>query len=322
MSNRGGMNRMKQDIPKWTTGMVKVSNRSYAYLQAKGTMGLSNAGLYIGEKYTVIIDTLTSESLSQKFLNEVKRITHKNIKYLLITHHHADHCMGNHLLPDAISICQDNCYAEIERMSHLSFSQIAPVTNPEIDFTGSHYTLPTMSFGDSLTIYDDTHEIRLIHFGFAHTIGDIAVYLPDEGVVYCGDLFFLFSTPSGSNAFFKGWIECIEKLSELKADKYIPGHGPVSDREGLLNCREYLMLIYDESRKGYDAGKSPFDVARNIFLGEFKHWAEPQRIVINVERLYKEFRGEQPISPMDTKMHLRQMHELLESSWFSNASDK
>ena len=174
-------------------------------------------------------------------------------RYLIVTHHHGDHCFGNHLVPEAVSICHGNCRKEIERRGQPDVAVMSART-PEIDFAGIRYTLPDVTFDSSVTIFLDGLEVRLLYFGYGHTVGDILVHIPDRKILFCGDLFFSYVTPLGGEGHFAGWINALNKISELDVDKYVPGHGPVCGREGLFECHEYLTLIYNEGRKAFMQG--------------------------------------------------------------------
>jgi cyclase len=301
-------------VPVWETQMVKLTNETYAYVQSGGTMGLNNAGLIVGRNHNLLIDTLTTVPLTRTFLKEVRAVTTNPARYLIVTHHHGDHCFGNHLIPEAVSICHSNCRQEIERRGQPDASAMASRA-PGLDFTGIRYTLPDVTFNFGLAIYLDGLEIRLLDYGYAHTVGDILVYVPARKVLFCGDLLFLYVTPLGGEGHFAGWIDSLTKISELDIDTYVPGHGPVCGREGLLECREYLMLLYHEGKKAFDAGLTHREAALRLPLGKFKAWAEPERILANMDRLYREFRGETPTLPIDREAQFREMRELAASGW-------
>jgi cyclase len=306
------------NFPEWNTGLVKLRKNIYAYLQAKGTMGLSNAGVIIGDKYSIVIDTLTSVPHTQAFLNEIKTISKTDIKYLIITHHHADHCMGNHLLNNAVSICHKKCYEEILRNGE---APNIPVEIPGIDLAGARYILPDITYTNSVNLYFNSEEIRLLHYGPAHSVGDTIVYIPDEGIVFCGDILFFYVTPLGRRASFLGWISALNKIAELDADIFIPGHGPITDRNGLITFCDYLMSLYDQAKKAFNEGLTSSEAIHTISLGEFKKWAEAERIVVNIDQLYREFNGEDLfniVDPLTFKRNSLEMEKLRKSDWYNN----
>jgi hypothetical protein len=93
---------------------------------------------------------------------------------------------------------------------------------------------------------------------------------------------------------FAGWLKNLDVMAKLDAQTYVPGHGPVCGAEGLNLCRDYLVLIQGEARKRFDKGMAVDEAAKDIDLGPFKQWANHERIMLNLERLWREFRGEDP----------------------------
>jgi hypothetical protein len=69
----------------------------------------------------------------------------------------------------------------------------------------------------------------------------------------------------------------------------VPGHGPVTDKDGVARVRDYLCYIRDEAKKRYDSGMKPFEAARSIALDDFAGWGDAERIAVNVSTLYREF---------------------------------
>jgi cyclase len=286
------------NIPIWETGLKKLTNNIFAYLHETGSFGLSNAGFILTNDYSILIDTFMSESMTLRLLNEIKAVTSKKIKYLINTHSHGDHLLGNHLISDAITICHDNCRRDLiengEPLLHLMKE-----THPDFDFVGALCTPQEVTFSTKLIIHCDRKEIHLLHYGKAHTDGDIFVYVPDQGIVFCGDILFLYSTPAGAKAYFESWINVLTRIADLNADIFVPGHGPVCDKQGLYKCRDYLTLIYEKAKKAYREGDSAITAAKKINLGEFEKWVEHERLFINIDRIYRELKGEEPISPLD-----------------------
>jgi len=216
------------------------------------------------------------------------------------------------LFEGATVICHNRCREEL-LSTQMYDPAILNAYYPDFEFQGIQITPPDITFDEALTMHIDGREIRLIHFKPAHTSGDIIVYLPRERVIFAGDLLFVYSTPVGFEASFQGWIETLDTMSELDATIYVPGHGPLFDGEGMHECREYLALIEKEGRERFNTGMSVYDAARDIDLGRFRKWANWERIVIDLDRLYREFRGEEPDSSIDRVVLFAQMQQLLDS---------
>jgi cyclase len=300
------------EIPAWETELREIAPNVYAYFQAKGSWFRSNAGLIVGSEYAVVVDSLATVALTQDFINEIRKVTDRPVRFMVNTHHHGDHVWGNHLFEGATVICHNRCREQL-LSTQMYDPAILNAYYPDFDFQGIQITPPDTTFDEALTMHIDGREIRLIHFKPAHTPGDILIYLPQERVIFAGDLLFLYSTPVGFEASFQGWIETLGTMSELDAIIYVPGHGPLCGNEGAHECREYLALIEKECHQRFNAGMSAYDAARDIDLGCFRKWANWERIVINMDRLYREFRGEDPTSSIDRVALFEQMQQLLDS---------
>jgi glyoxylase-like metal-dependent hydrolase (beta-lactamase superfamily II) len=120
------------------------------------------------------------------------------------------------------------------------------------------------------------------------------VHLTDEGIIFASDFVFLYSTPLGMEGSFAGWLKNLDAMAKLGAKTYVPGHGPVCGAEGPNLCRDYLVLVEGEARKRFDRGMSVDEAAKDIDLGPFKQWPNHERILLNLERLWREFCGEDP----------------------------
>ena len=297
------------EVPTWETGMKELAPNVYAYTQAKGSWLLSNSGLIVGAEYSVVVDSLATVGLTQSLIGEIGKISDKPIRYVVNTHHHGDHIWGNHLFVGAALVCHSRCREEALRAGTPDPASLS-TRFPEFDFGGIKTTPYDITFENQLTIYLDEREIRLIHYGPGHTVGDLIVWLPQESIVFAGDLLFLYSTPLCIQGSFAGWIEIIQALASLNAKTYVPGHGPICDKEGLMECREYLVLVRGEAQKRFAGGMSVESAARDIDLGRFEKWANWERIIANLERLQREFRGEEPISEVDVATLMEQMNEL------------
>jgi cyclase len=280
-------------VPTWEPGVKQLAPNIYAYIQSKATWYWSNAGFIVGKDYVVVVDSLATVDLTQRFKDEMRKITDRPIRYLINTHHHGDHTYGNHVFAGATVISHDYCRREITEAGTMDPNLLNSIF-PEFDFRGIAATPADISFDKHLTLHMDGREVRLVHFGPGHTVGDIIVYLPQEGIIFAGDFIFLYSTPLGMEGSFTGWLKNLDAMAKLGAQTYIPGHGPVCGLEGVNLCRDYLVLVRREARKRFDKGMSVDEAAKDIALGQFKQWPNHERILLNVERLWREFRGEDP----------------------------
>ena len=220
---------------------------------------------------------------------------------MLNTHHHADHTLGNALFPPDIDIvAHAKAKEQMERLPVAviaeAISRMAPHFAPEMHDLQDR--LPNVTFdGDGIELRVDDRRLRLIHYGTGHTRGDVLVHLPEERILFAGDIAFLYVTPLAFEGHIGNWITITRRvLDELDADVIVPGHGPIGTKDDLRKMVDYLDLVHTAARRAFDAGAPEAEAIASIDLGEFADWTEPERVTPNVARCYKEFRNEIPIT--------------------------
>lgn len=300
---------------RWKHGMIEIGPKIFAYVQAsgidpRGDTGISNSGLLVGPETAVAVDALMVPSMTRKLMAAIRRTTRRPVARLINTHHHLDHTGGNRFFRRATVIATEKCREALAP----GFPPLPLLERfmPRFakEFPLLHVVLPTVTFQDHLTIYDGDREIQLWHPGAtAHTVGDAAVFLPKERILFAGDLAFHYVTPLAFQGHVGQWIEAAERLLAFGADVIVPGHGAIGTKKELTYMRDYLVLVRREARKRFDAGMPPEDAARDIRLGVYASWSDAERILPNVVRCYQEFRDETHL-PMDLPRMLAGMESL------------
>jgi cyclase len=277
----------------WPTGMFEVADGVFAYVQEGGGLCISNAGLIVGPDRCIAIDSLFTPAMTLAFRDAIRRVTDKPVRLLINTHHHVDHTLGNALFPEAQILSHHNAKEEQRRVGTGVLELIRPRA-PELvqQVDGAQLRYPDMTFLGRAKFHLGDREIQLRHFGQAHTAGDALVVLPAERLVFAGDVAFHYVTPLGLEGHIGNWRNVCNKVDGLDVDTIVPGHGPVGGKEHLREMRGYLDTIWQQGRDAFDAGRSPQEASEQIDLGEYASWTEPERLPLNVSRLYQEFRGE------------------------------
>jgi glyoxylase-like metal-dependent hydrolase (beta-lactamase superfamily II) len=303
-------------------GLVKLMDKCYAYLQKDEGLGWSNAGMIRGKGGSLLIDTLFDLNLTKTMLGQIQRKVGKPIKWVVNTHHNGDHCWGNQLVADAEIIGHSMFPEEMAKMppETIQMMKSAPDDMPGMalmkkamapfDFSGIELTPPTRLFDDELTLLVDDSEVKMIHVGPAHTSTDVIVLFPEEKILYVGDIIFRLCTPLGWEGTFENWIAALDRIVDLEPNKIVPGHGPLCGAEGAIEMKEYLQYIYKEARELFDREMTEVEACKKIDLGPYAGWTEPERIIFNVARAYREFRGEPHDTPVDFLEMARIMAEL------------
>lgn len=294
----------------WKTGIEEVAPKVYAYIQAHGELGVSNAGLLVDREGAMAVDALMVPSMTKRFRGAIKRITSKPVTRLVNTHHHLDHTGGNFLFREAEIIGHTHCREAVLRTG-------LPVDFLDLRmprFAGQYSKIklapPSVTFEDRMVIHQSGYEVELRHLGPGHTFGDALVYLPKHKLIFAGDLAFYYVTPMAFQGHVGNWIKVADRILKMDVDTIVPGHGPIGGKKELREMRAYLALIRREAKKRFDAGMSAQTAARDIKLGIYARWREPERILPNVMRLYQEFRSElhKPLDPDEVFEGMRQLH--------------
>ena len=293
----------------WRTGIEEVAPKVYAYIQAYGELGVSNAGLLLDREGVMAIDALMVPSMTSRFLGAIKKVTRRPVSRLVNTHHHVDHSGGNFLFRDALVISHTFCRDEQVREG-IPVKQLQQrIPRFAKEFSKLKPKVPSMTFEDRLVFYQSGRDVELRHLGPAHTFGDAFVYLPKDKILFAGDLAFYYVTPLAFQGHVGNWIKVADRILKMDVDLIVPGHGPLGGKKELREMRSYLMLIRREAKKRFRLGMSPEEAARDVKLGIYARWREPERILPNIMRLYQEFQNELD-RPIDRQRMMDGMRQL------------
>jgi cyclase len=272
----------------------EVRDGVFAYVQLDGSWGLNNAGFLTGRDAVTLIDTCFTERRTRALVDTIASVTPLPLRTLVNTHHHGDHTHGNYLVPSATIIGHDLCRDEMIASGH-----IATGLFPGVDWGRLEVAPPFVCFDDHLNLYVDDRKVELQFVGPAHTTNDVIAWLPQQRVLFAGDLVFNGGTPFVVMGSVSGSLAALERLRGLGAEVIVPGHGPVCDASIIETQVAYLRFVQDVARRGFDGGTPPLDLALATDLGPFASLHDPERIVGNLYRAYSELRGEPLGRPID-----------------------
>ncbi|NUK07942.1 MBL fold metallo-hydrolase [Streptomyces lunaelactis] len=274
---------------------VRLTPEAHAYVQPDGGWCLNNAGFISDGESTLLIDTAATERRARALREAVLASGVPLPRTVVNTHHHGDHTYGNGVfLPEAMVIGHDSCRSEVLAAGHQLH-----LMWPQTDFGDIMITAPTVTYNDRLTVHVGDIEVRLIHPGVAHTIGDTIVHLPRQRVVFTGDLIFQGGTPFVPMGSLSGSLRALEVLRSLDATTVVPGHGPITDPSAYEATERYLRYVAELAQEAYGKGRTPLEAAREADLGVFAELRESERLVANLHRAYAELDGKPAGSPLD-----------------------
>jgi cyclase len=294
-------------VAKWqyAKGLHDLGRGCYAYLQPDGSWGWSNAGLIVDGEANLLVDTLFDLKLTREMLDTMRDAVPaaKTIGKLVNTHANGDHTFGNQLVKQAEIIGALSTKEEmLERPPSIlaeivrNRAQLGEGAQFLYEIMGKNFTFddivntpPTRTFEDRLTLKVGDKTVELLHAGPAHTRGDTLVYVPQDRIVYAGDLMFVGGHPVIWAGPVENWIKACDTILGWDVDVVVPGHGAITDKAGVRHFKGYLEYLNNEARRRYDAGLSYFDAASEIALDPYADWLDPERIVINVASLYHQY---------------------------------
>lgn len=282
--------------------LVEVSPGVWAFVQLDGSWGLNNTGFFVGETGVVVVDTCFTERRTRGFLDAIRTVTNKPLRTLVNTHHHGDHTHGNWLLPAATIIGHHNA-----RTGVLQTGTAAEALFPGVDWGEIRITPPFVTFEERLTVHVDDLRVELVTHTPAHTSSDIVAWVPERRLLFAGDLVFHGGTPFLLMGSVTGAISAVERLKELDPQTIVPGHGAVCGPGALDDQLEYLRFVQGLAVEAHRSGTPPLDAARQVDLGRFAGWHDPERIVGNLHRAMAELGGVEPGGDVDVLGALGEM---------------
>ena len=264
--------------------LTEVAEDVYAYIQPDGSWYINNTGFVVGPDAVVAVDTCSTERRTRAFREAISTVTSAPVRTLVNTHHHGDHTYGNCVFDAATVIGHTNARTEL--------LAAGPPANTgffdPVDWGAVRLAPPTLTFDDRVTLWSGDLPMEVSYVGeAAHTSNDSIVWLPERGVLFCGDLLFNGGTPFLLMGSVTGAIRVLEQvLTPIPASVVVAGHGPTCGPELIATITGYLRFVLDTAEKGMAAGLSPLETARGTDLGEYAGWLDAERLVGNLHRAY------------------------------------
>jgi cyclase len=281
----------------WDDGtpyLQELATGVYAYVQPAGGWMVNNCGVITdAARDAVLVDTTSTEKRNRALLAEVAGVGARDPKIAVNTHHHPDHTYGNGFLPATTTIIGHHLCREGVLRAGLAATHELPA-----DYGDLSVRPPDVTFSDRLTLHLDGFPVELITMGPAHSTNDVAVWLPEQRVVFAGDLAFSGGHPIFLEGSMLGFASAVRQMRELEPEVLVPGHGPAcrGDEVGrvLDDLEAYVDRIAALATESYAAGLTPLEAAQKHKADVYPDWPEGERVVCNLHRAYVELTDYEP----------------------------
>jgi glyoxylase-like metal-dependent hydrolase (beta-lactamase superfamily II) len=256
------------DLEEKNVSFDKLSGHAYAYTAE----GDPNTGVVIGDDAVLVIDTQATPVMAQDVIRRIREVTDKPIKYVVLSHYHAVRVLGaSAYKPEQIIASRDTFDLIVERGAQDMKSEIErfPRLFQAVESVPG-LTWPTLVFERRLTLWLGKLEVEIMQLGRGHTKGDTVVWLPEEKIMFSGDLVEYGATPYTGDAYLTDWPSTLDAIAAFEPAKLVPGRGaslqtPQAVQAGLDGTRAFITAMFGAVQQGAAAGKDLRSVYRDTY---------------------------------------------------------
>jgi glyoxylase-like metal-dependent hydrolase (beta-lactamase superfamily II) len=264
--------------------------------------GDPNTGVIIGDDGVMIVDAQATPIMAKQVIEKIRSVTDKPIKYVVLSHYHAVRVLGASGYGAEQIIASEKCRGMIHERGQedwdSEFSRFPRLFQGSESIPG--LTWPTMTFQNKMTIHMGKRRVDLMHLGRAHTAGDIVAWVPDEGVMFTGDIVEYHSACYCGDAHFNDWSGTLDKIAGFNPQAIAPGRGDAlvgTDIVGkaIESTRDFVLSTYRPVAQVAARGgslKEAWDACRAACDPKFLSFAIYEHCLpFNVARAYDEALG-------------------------------
>ncbi len=273
---------------------VKISPHVYLIPDEKVGM-VPNVGIIVGSRATLVVDPGMGLKSGQAVLREVEKVSKNKDVYIVNTHFHPEHTTGDIAFPPSAKLLRSAAQqADVEDMG-MKWVAIFAARSPMLTdvLQGSTFRAPAEIFDKDKTLDLGGVRVKMLRLGPAHTRGDTAVFVENEGVLFSGDLamkqlFPAFATPQSR---LSSWLTSLDALDALRPTQVIGAHYDKGDAAMIGAYRGFLTALRDRVAEMKKQGKSSDETATTLraeFHGKYPDWDQPLRIHSAATAIYRE----------------------------------
>ncbi len=304
--------------------LTRLSERVYVDLVEAGGEAVSNSGIVILDESVLVFDTHFTPEAGLELLEAISAVTRKPVRYIINSHFHPDHTHGNQVYSAPVDLIGttrtrhailEQDLPSMERTVAIAQKQIESLRKRltaardplqqrslrrQLDqrrnfvdrMSGLQIVAPTLTVDDRLTLTEGNCQIELHFMGRGHTDGDLILYLPEDKIVFAGDLFFNRALPNPQDASLLEWGNTLDKLLEMNADTFLPGHGPLGNREDVEKFRSFLNDLESIVTPYVTGGSTLEEVLRSARLPfRYVSFSFQNFFQLNLQKMYQELKS-------------------------------
>jgi len=253
-----------------------------------GTGGGTNAGVILGDEVVAVVDSLLTPTAARHLQERVRALSPRPIGFVVNTHYHGDHTFGNQVFAPAAVIGHVRTRERLLRFGPEQlqfFRRRQPLLAAEFDQV--RLTPPNLTVDWGCDLYPGGLKVEVRHLGPAHTDGDLIVWVPDEGILFAGDLVFNGWFPTAAEADIDGWVRALSALGAYPVRVVVPGHGPLGGSDVIVRLREYFESLKAEVDRAWAAGLSVEEAVAVIRPKGFDDWQGRERHAAVIRRVWE-----------------------------------
>lgn len=254
-----------------------------------------NVGIVLGDAAALVVDTGMGPANGRLALDAARRLAGDRRLLLTLTHFHPEHGFGAQSFVDDSTIVYNRAQAEELAESGREFIAMFSEFGPEVAelLADVDIVQPHETYEGSTELDLGNRTVELRELGGAHTRGDQLVLLPEEGVLFAGDLVEnrFFPILFGDVANGPAWIEALDRLEALGAGTVVPGHGEVGGPELIRDLRAYLVDVRDAVAGRMEAGQDVETLAAELgpeIRARYESWDNPEWIDFAIRNFHRE----------------------------------
>jgi len=275
----------------------KIADGVYAFI---GKLNDANALVIVTTEGVVLVDTGNNPPETRILQKFIQSVTSAPVRYIVISQNHGDHTGGVPLFsPPANVIVHDRVLKEWAKWKPFqikSWRKHFPERSEALKDVNP--TDSVLSFHDHMVLHLGGKTIELIYVDDTYNPGDVAVWLPDSGVMHAGFVGYITRhpdiRPDYSHGTTGGMLKQLEVLGALKPKILVPAHGPLGDVSDLYALNDYLLSARQKIRTMTSQGLPLPEIEKRFNMSEYKGWDRDSHFPWTAETIYRELRGEGP----------------------------